>query len=83
MLDRAPNFKKVMLDQKHLLEEDMTRMPSPPMRAQAPLAAAPGARAMSSDEVTKALGDLAGLRDRGAITPEEYEAKKQELLARL
>jgi hypothetical protein len=84
MLDRAPNFKKVMLDQKHLLEEDMTRMPSPPMRApQPPLAAAPGPRAMSSDEVTKALGDLAGLRDRGAITPEEYEAKKQELLARL
>jgi hypothetical protein len=84
MLDRAPNFKKIMLDQKHLLEEDLTRMPSPPMRApQPPLAAAPGVRAMSSDEVTKALGDLAGLRDRGAITTEEYEAKKQELLARL
>ena len=38
---------------------------------------------MSSDEITKALGDLADLRDRGAITPEEYEAKKADLLERL
>jgi Bacterial PH domain/Short C-terminal domain len=37
----------------------------------------------SSDEVTRTLGALADLRDRGAITPEEYEAKKRELLARL
>ena len=41
------------------------------------------ARPMTADEVTRALGDLAGLRDRGAISPEEYEAKKQELLARI
>lgn len=39
--------------------------------------------AMSADEVTDALSRLADLRDRGAITPEEYEAKKSELLARL
>jgi hypothetical protein len=31
----------------------------------------------------KALGQLADLRDRGAITTEEFEAKKAELLARL
>ena len=37
----------------------------------------------SPDEVTRTLGALADLRDRGAITPEEYEAKKRELLARL
>lgn len=88
MLDKAPHFKKVMLDQKHALESDLARMPGPPMRAPLdpapapPMAAAP-ARSMSSDEVTRALGDLAGLRDRGAITAEEYEAKKQELLGRL
>jgi hypothetical protein len=35
------------------------------------------------DEVTAALSRLADLRDRGAITPEDYEAKKAELLARL
>jgi hypothetical protein len=88
MLDQAPRFKKVMLDQKHLLEIDLVRMPSPPMRAPAtsapgPSAAPAGGRTMSPDEVTKALGDLATLRDRGAITAEEFDAKKQELLGRL
>jgi hypothetical protein len=37
----------------------------------------------SSEEVTRTLGALADLRDRGAITDDEYEAKKRELLARL
>ncbi len=78
MLDRAPRFKKVMLDQKHRLEAENVRLPTPPMRS-----AGPAARVMSADEVTKTLGDLASLRDRGAITPEEFEAKKQELLGRL
>ena len=81
MLNKAPGFKKTMLDQKHMLDMDMARMPGPPMRAAAdPMS---GGRSMSSDEVTRALGDLAGLRDRGAITADEYEAKKQELLGRL
>jgi hypothetical protein len=40
-------------------------------------------RAMSSDDVTRTLASLADLRDRGAISPEEYEAKKAELLRRL
>ncbi len=34
-------------------------------------------------QVTATLSRLADLRDRGAITPEEFEAKKAELLARL
>lgn len=54
--------------------------------ATAPAPSAPAARAereMSSDEITTALGNLADLRDRGAITPEEFEAKKAELLGRL
>ena len=45
--------------------------------------AAPAQREMSSEEITGALGDLADLRDRGAISPEDYEAKKQDLLGRL
>ena len=46
--------------------------------------AAPAARAeLSADEVTRTLGSLADLRDRGAISAEEYEAKKAELLGRL
>jgi hypothetical protein len=38
---------------------------------------------MSPDEVTRTLASLADLRDRGAISPEEYDGKKQELLGRL
>jgi hypothetical protein len=51
--------------------------------APAPAPAEPAARHLSADEITKALGDLADLRDRGAISPDEYEAKKQDLLGRL
>ena len=35
------------------------------------------------DQVTRTLSSLADLRDRGAITTEEYDAKKADLLARL
>ena len=69
--------------------------PPPPAMEPAPMpasgpgagpSAGPGAagkREMSSEEITGALGDLADLRDRGAISPEDYEAKKQDLLGRL
>jgi hypothetical protein len=54
-----------------------------PVAAPDPAPAAPAKAEMSSEEITKALGNLADLRDRNAITPEEYEAKKQDLLGRL
>ena len=38
---------------------------------------------LSPDEVTRTLNNLADLRDRGAITADEYEAKKADLLDRL
>ena len=38
---------------------------------------------LSPDEVTRTLNNLADLRDRGAITSAEYEAKKADLLGRL
>lgn len=44
---------------------------------------APPPVAMSPDDVTRTLVSLADLRDRGAITPDEYERKKAELLGRL
>ena len=78
MLRAAPRFKKVMLDSKHELETELGRMPSPPLRA-----GGSDGRPMSAEDVTKAVGDLADLRDRGAITTEEYEAKKANLLSRL
>ena len=55
--------------------------PAPPAAAAAPLAATPSR--MSADEVTRTLASLADLRDRGAISAEEYEAKKADLLGRL
>jgi hypothetical protein len=54
-----------------------------PASGPGPVQVAPTPREMSSDEITTALGNLADLRDRGAISVEDYEAKKQDLLERL
>jgi Bacterial PH domain/Short C-terminal domain len=55
-----------------------------PVAPAAAAAAAPPTQApVDPDEVTRTLANLADLRDRGAITPEEYEAKKTDLLSRL
>ena len=98
MLKDAKSFKKAMLEAKHELEIEITRPTMPPMRQDAPAsapvmapepppAAAPAApaepAAMSADQVEQAIDKLAGMRDRGLITPEEFEAKKMELLNRL
>ncbi|HUQ43717.1 MAG TPA: PH domain-containing protein [Candidatus Limnocylindria bacterium] len=97
MLSQAQEFKRTMLEEKHKLEQEGFHIPAPPMRAAvpmpqpvlapepavAPAPAAPTPREMSSDEITTALGNLADLRDRGAISPDDYEAKKQDLLERL
>ena len=44
---------------------------------------APTPAEMDADDLTRTLASLADLRDRGAITPEEYERKKADLLGRL
>src|SRR5262249_12604394 len=54
---------------------------APPPAAVPPPSAAPAS--MSADQVTRTLANLADLRDRGAISAEEYEAKKADLLGRL
>ena len=43
---------------------------------------APEARS-AADEIGATLERLAGLRDKGLITPDEYEAKKRDLLERM
>jgi hypothetical protein len=48
-----------------------------------PIATPPAGEPLSRDEVTRTLNSLADLRDRGAISGEEYERKKADLLARL
>ena len=55
--------------------------PSPAPAAVAPVAAAVSSG--SSADAADALAKLADLRDRGAITAEEFEAKKTEILARM
>jgi hypothetical protein len=58
----------------------------PPARQAAPVAPPPPEPApvrMSADEVTRTLASLAQLRDNGAISPEDYEQKKADLLGRI
>ncbi len=98
MLNEAAEFKKTMLNAKYALEREVaTPMPSAPLRAPnpgstgeggapaAPAAAppAPASTPMSAEEVTDTLHRLADLRDRGAISAAEYDAKKADLLKRL
>ncbi|MEX1169019.1 MAG: PH domain-containing protein [Chloroflexota bacterium] len=62
-----------------------SRVPAtePPKPAPAPPAAPATEPKVNPDEVTRTLANLADLRDRGAISAEEYEAKKTDLLGRL
>jgi hypothetical protein len=48
-----------------------------------PEAATPPAAASPGDQLSATLESLAALRERGLITPEEYDAKKRELLERM
>ncbi len=55
-----------------------------PAPAPAPATPAPAPEARSAaDELSATLERLAGLRDKGLITPEEYEAKKAQILERM
>src|SRR5438874_3641040 len=48
-----------------------------------PTPTSPSAASGGSAELAATLERLAGLRDRGLITPEEYEAKKHDILERM
>ena len=85
-------FKKALMEAKteRMIDINTPRVPTPQVRTQAPEPApAPAAPApaaapeQTADDVTRTLASLAQLRDSGAITPEEYEAKKTELLDRI
>jgi len=56
---------------------------TPPAGGAAPAGASTTGAAMSPDELTRTLSSLADLRDRGAISAEEYERKKADILGRL
>ena len=92
MLRDAKAFKKAMLEAKHELEIELARPTAPAMRTPEPAAPAPVAppapapvpdNSMTADEVSAAIERLVDMRDRGLITPEEFEAKRTEMLGRL
>ena len=58
--------------------------PAPPPPQPAPAAApTPPPAADTTSSIVDQIKQLAGLRDAGAITPDEFEAKKAELLKRI
>jgi len=78
MLAHVVDFKKAMLNAKNDLEDGIRR---PGMSSAMPVA--PATQAARSDDPTVTLAKPADLRDKGAITPADYEAKKAELLGRM
>jgi uncharacterized membrane protein YdbT with pleckstrin-like domain len=60
----------------------VAQVPMEPARP-APATPAPPSPAPPADELTAKLESLAALRDRGLITPEEFDAKKRDLLERM
>lgn len=98
MLNHAKEFKKTMQLAKQHLEDGgySMGMPTPPLRGEPvgsqgggsaapaphPGSVTPGP-ADAADDVAETLTKLAALRDSGAITKAEFDAKKQELLGRL
>jgi hypothetical protein len=51
--------------------------------ASAPASSAPAEAATTPAEIGAAIETLAGLREKGFLTDDEFTAKKTELLARL
>ena len=75
-------FKREILEQKAGAGAS-TKRPAAAESARAEVSVAPAHVPGAAAEITGTLGELARLRDAGAITAAEYEAKKTELLARI
>ncbi|PDW04807.1 PH domain-containing protein [Candidatus Viridilinea mediisalina] len=69
-------FKRVMLDAKHNHERGYGYLPE---HDYAPQPLPPATRASIVDELTR----LADLRDRGILSPEEFESQKRHILSRM
>lgn len=79
-------FRKAIMEQKMAADKPRGTSPaSPAMGAStpAPGADAPAGSSPSASDNAAALIGLAELRDQGLVTPEEYETKKAEILARM
>lgn len=80
-VEHVEEFKQHVMEAKESLSAAPSSPPVP--AAQAAAAPAPGIPPATTTDVTATLASLAQLRDSGAITAEEYEAKKAELLSRI
>jgi uncharacterized membrane protein YdbT with pleckstrin-like domain len=87
-VDNLTSISSVEAFQKEILEQKTAGAAGAQPRGAAiiesagPAAGGPSVTPSSAD-VTATLGELAKLRDAGAITVDEFEAKKAELLARI
>ena len=97
MLHHAPTFKKTMMLAKVDIEDELARRITAPLEAlnareleedrreagarASARAVAPPAPAPVEKTTEEKLRELAGLRDAGLISPEDYEAKKTTILA--
>jgi hypothetical protein len=78
VMDRieAPlEFKRAMLDAKHNHERGYGYLPEPGYPSPRP-------QAPPQPDIVEELTRLAALRDRGILSPAEFEAEKRELLRR-
>ncbi len=76
-------FRKAILDAKLLWEKQDSRDIAEAVRGAAAPPAVAAVPTSSAQEIADSIERLAQLRDSGAITAEEFEAKKAELLDRM
>ncbi len=76
-------FRRAILDAKLLFEKQDSQDIAEAFREGAAPAVAAAPAAPSGQEIADSIERLAQLRDSGAITTEEFEAKKAELLDRM
>jgi uncharacterized membrane protein YdbT with pleckstrin-like domain len=76
-------FRKAILDAKLLWERQDSRDIAEAVREAAAPPAVAAVPTSSGTEIADSIERLAQLRDSGAITTEEFEAKKAELLDRM
>jgi uncharacterized membrane protein YdbT with pleckstrin-like domain len=76
-------FRKAILDAKLLWEKQDSRDIADAVRGAAAPPAVAAAPTSPAQEIADSIERLAQLRDSGAITAEEFEAKKSELLDRM
>jgi uncharacterized membrane protein YdbT with pleckstrin-like domain len=82
-IDNLTSISRVGAFQREILEQKTETAEGRPAGEAAPSPASHRSSVSSSAEITTTLGELARLRDAGAIGVDEFESKKAELLARL